>query len=153
MPIALRAARPEDAASIADVYFRSRTALVACAPLTHSADAILEWIADWLVPSGDVVVALDGERIVGLSATSAAYGVVWLDQLYVDPRDIGRGIGAALLNEVVARAQTAIQLYTFSENLRARTFYERHGFVALEPRDASSNEAGVPDMLYRRAFP
>lgn len=137
---------------MAELYLRSRTELVACAPLTHTAEQIFEWIRDWLIASGDAVVALDGERIVGLSATTAAYGVVWLDQLYVDPCEIGRGIGTLLLDEAIERAQTAVQLYTFAQNTRARAFYERHGFVAIEHSDGSSNEEGVPDVLYRRAF-
>jgi hypothetical protein len=32
--------------------------------------------------------------------------------------------------------------------MRARAFYERHGFVAIEFGDGSGNEAGQPDVFY-----
>ncbi len=150
--ITLRAAASSDAADIADVYWRSRTELVACAPLTHTFEEVREWITDLLVPSGEVVVALIADRLVGLSATSSAYGVMWLDQLYVDPTFVGRGVGAALLDDAIARASehTTVQLYTFSDNARARAFYERHRFAVIAQGDGSSNEEGVPDVLYQR---
>ncbi|CAM2152929.1 GNAT family N-acetyltransferase [Pararobbsia alpina] len=149
---ALRPARPDDAPAIADVYMRSRTQLLPFAPLKHTAADILEWVTEWLLPSGELVVAVEGSRVVGLSAASSAYGVMWLDQLYVDPDRVGQGIGSTLLVEVLTRAQSAVQLYTFSENTRARAFYERHGFVVVSQSDGSDNEEGVPDVLYRRPF-
>lgn len=150
--ITLRAAAASDAADVADVYWRSRTELVACAPVTHTFEEVREWIADLLIPSGEVVVALIADRLVGLSATSSAYGIMWLDQLYVDPTCVGRGVGSALLDEAVARASehTTVQLYTFSHNARARAFYDRHGFAVIAQGDGSSNEEGVPDVLYQR---
>lgn len=153
--IVFRPACSADVDPIADVYWRSRTELVACAPLAHTFDEVREWIAELLVPSGEVVVAMQADRVVGLSATSSAYGVMWLDQLYVDPAYIGRGIGSALLQEALTRvpAQTSVQLYTFAENTRARMFYERHGFVVIAQGDGSSNEEGVPDVLYQRRPP
>ncbi|HTJ93568.1 MAG TPA: GNAT family N-acetyltransferase [Pararobbsia sp.] len=149
-PLTLRPAHPEDASAIADVYWRSRTALVPFAPLTHTAGEVLEWVTEWLVPSGEVIVAVEGDQVVGLSATSSAYGVTWLDQLYVDPDYIGRGTGTRLLVEIIRRAPATIQLYTFAQNARARAFYERHGFVVASEGDGSDNEEGVPDVLYRR---
>jgi GNAT superfamily N-acetyltransferase len=149
----LRAARANEADAIADVYWRSRTQHLDVAPLLQSRDDIDAWIRDLLLPSGEIVVAVVDDRVVGLNATSHAYGVMWVDQLYVDPRETGRGIGSALLQDTLARARTVgmpVQLYTFSRNTAARAFYERHGFVIVSEQDSAENEEGVPDMLYRR---
>jgi hypothetical protein len=45
-----------------------------------------------------------------------------------------------------------LKLWTFEANLRARRFYERHGFV---PTGATSgdNEEGAPDLRYEWPSP
>jgi GNAT superfamily N-acetyltransferase len=151
----LRPARPGEADAIGDVYWRSRTQLLDVAPLPYSRDEVDTWIRDLLLPSGEIVVAVVDDRIVGLNATSHAYGVMWIDQLYVDPNHIGQGIGSALMQYTLDRARTAgmpVQLDTFSRNAPARAFYERHGFVVVSEQDGSDNEEGVPDVLYQRTF-
>jgi hypothetical protein len=42
-----------------------------------------------------------------------------------------------------------MRLYAFQRNTRARGFYERRGFVAVEFGDGSGNEEGEPDVLYQ----
>ncbi|WP_175105811.1 GNAT family N-acetyltransferase [Pararobbsia alpina] len=148
----MRRATLEDVGAISDVYLRSRQTIAAYAPLMHSDEEVRQWIAEFLVPSGEVTVALDGDRIAGMSAMSRAYGVVWLDQLYVSPSSFGLGIGSRLLADVIDRALTVVQLYTFVQNTRARAFYERHGFEAIEYGDGKNNEEGCPDVLYRLPY-
>ncbi|GAA2338481.1 GNAT family N-acetyltransferase [Dactylosporangium salmoneum] len=57
-----------------------------------------------------------------------------LDEIYV--RERGRGLGAALLDRVVAAAAeagaSAMFLETEAHNARVRAFYARHGFDAEE---------------------
>jgi ribosomal protein S18 acetylase RimI-like enzyme len=151
-PLHLRRATLEDAGAISDVYLRSRRTIAAYAPPMHSDEEVRQWIAEFLVPSGEVTVALDGDRIAGMSAMSRAYGVVWLDQLYVSPSSFGLGIGSRLLADVIDRALTVVQLYTFAQNTRARAFYERHGFEVIEYSDGKNNEEGCPDVLYRLPY-
>jgi ribosomal protein S18 acetylase RimI-like enzyme len=148
----LRPATFEDADAVSEVYLRARQTIAAYAPLMHSDEEVRQWIAEFLLPSGEVTVALDGDRIVGMSAMSSAYGVVWLDQLYVSPSSFGLGIGSHLLADVVDRARTVVQLYTFAQNTRARAFYERHGFEVIEHGDRNNNEEGCPDVLYRLPY-
>jgi GNAT superfamily N-acetyltransferase len=50
-----------------------------------------------------------------------------LDMLFVRPGLTGRGVGLALLRD--AEAQRAISLECFVENIRARRFYAREGWV------------------------
>ena len=72
-----------------------------------------------------------------------------LAQLYILPGEQGRGIGSALLAKAMARRPAGMRLYAFQRNTRARGFYERRGFVAVEFGDGSGNEEGEPDVLYQ----
>jgi ribosomal protein S18 acetylase RimI-like enzyme len=122
------------------------------APLAHDDTAVRRWIAAVLIPDGGVSVAVDtAGRVLGMMAIADRDGACWLEQLYVSPTKQGRGIGAALLAELVARTAGPIRLYCFEDNHRARAFYERHGFLARARRDGSANEEGCPDWLYERS--
>jgi GNAT superfamily N-acetyltransferase len=73
----------------------------------------------------------------------------WVDQLYVDPDHLGKGIGSRLLSVAKERSPEGLQLWTFATNHRARKFCEQHGFVITDRTDGSRNEEKVPDILYR----
>ncbi|WP_071333187.1 GNAT family N-acetyltransferase [Burkholderia contaminans] len=148
MPLILRRAISDDAAEVAEVYLRSRNLLASYAPLAHSEAAVREWIANMLVPSGNVTVAVNDNRIVGMAAHVVTDGVAWLDQLYVHPEFKRQGIGSALLESVKSQTVGKLQLYTFQMNRDAAAFYERQGFVAIAYSDGSRNEEGCPDVLY-----
>jgi ribosomal protein S18 acetylase RimI-like enzyme len=130
------------------VYLASRKRLVPFAPLAHGDEDVCGWISSYLVPSGNVIVAVLGEQIVGMCATSLEEGAGWIEHLYVLPDHIGKGIGTHLLNNALQQLPLPVRLYTFQENRGARRFYERHGFVAVAFGDGSGNEEGVPDVLY-----
>ncbi|MEK7912665.1 GNAT family N-acetyltransferase [Burkholderia contaminans] len=148
MPLILRRAISDDAAEVAEVYLRSRNTLASYAPLAHSEAAVREWIANMLVPSGNVTVAVNDNRIAGMAVHVVADGVAWLDQLYVHPEFKRQGIGSALLESVKSQTVGKLQLYTFQMNRDAAAFYERQGFVAIAYSDGSRNEEGCPDVLY-----
>ena len=42
-----------------------------------------------------------------------------------------------------------LSLWTFQQNLRARRFYETHGFTIVVETDGQDNEEKLPDVLYR----
>ena len=146
--VSLRAATSADAPGIADVYLASRKAFLSFAPLAHPDDEVRRWIATTLVPAGNVVVAEEAARVVGMVATSAADGVSWIDHLYLHPELTGRGIGTQLLARALEGLPPPVRLYTFQANTGARRFYERHGFRAISFGDGSGNEEGCPDVLY-----
>lgn len=72
----------------------------------------------------------------------------WIDHLYVEPEHHRRGVGRMLVGKA-QEWEDELQLWTFQANLRARTFYERHGFVAETFTDGSGNEERLPDVRYR----
>jgi GNAT superfamily N-acetyltransferase len=143
-----RPATVGDADSVADVYLRSRKELVPCAPLVHSDDAVREWIRRHLIPAGHTTVAVVDDLVVGLLAVSKGAGCSWIDQLYLLPAWVGRGIGTRLLELARSELLPPIRLYTFQCNQPARRFYERRGFEAIAFGDGSGNEEKCPDILY-----
>ena len=148
----LRAAKVEDAKRVADLLIDTRAAFMPYAPSAHPEPEVREWVASHLVPTGGVVVAEVDGQIVGTMATTVKDGVSWITQMAVDPRVVGNGIGSVLLAHAIEALPRPIRLYTFQQNVGARRFYERQGFVAIEFTDGEDNEEGCPDVLYERRW-
>lgn len=146
----LRPAIREDAEEIADLYLESRKTFLPFAPLRHTDEEVRRWMADSLIPAGGVMVATTAAGLAGMIAISrdAEYG--WIQQLYVRPSWVGRGIGTQLLEWALHEINAPVRLYTFQANTAARRFYERHGFIPIAYGDGSSNEEKCPDVLYER---
>lgn len=75
--------------------------------------------------------------------------------LYVRPERIGTGVGRALMDALLARAESdgraSLLLWVLRENGRARRFYEKAGFApdgAEEPFEVDG--VAVPEVRYRR---
>jgi GNAT superfamily N-acetyltransferase len=141
MTPSLRPGRPSDAEAVAAVH--EATARVAYAhifpperPFPRAATR-----RRWRTFGGEIVVAEEGHRLVGFVAFAGAV----LHALYVLPPYWGRGLGSELL----AVAGPVQELWVLRDNLRARRFYERHGWRA----DGTAREAfGAVEMRYRRAI-
>ena len=149
--VTLRPATDTDAEQVASVLLASRKQFVAFAPMAHRDDEVRAWVANLLIPGGGVSVAVAGssnEGIVGMMAVSHQDGVGWIDQLYLHPSWVGRGIGTRLLDLAKESLGSPIRLYTFQENAGARRFYERHGFRPIAFGDGAENEERCPDVLY-----
>ncbi len=97
-------------------------------------------------------VLLAGDATSAILAGAPAVGValithrpnVWydgpvalLDELYVEPGLRSRGIGSAIVDQLLAtsraRGVALIEINVDERDVDARRFYERHGFVATEP--------------------
>jgi GNAT superfamily N-acetyltransferase len=111
-----RAATVDDADSVADVYLRSRKELVACAPLVHSDDDVRDWIRRKLIPAGCTTVAVADGRVIGVLTVSRGTDCSWIDQLYLLPDWVQRGIGTQLLELALRKLVPPIRLYTFQCN-------------------------------------
>ncbi len=72
-----------------------------------------------------VTVALNEDRTIMGFMAQASQSV---EQLYLHVDHQGRGLGAAFLQRAKAVSPMHLHLYTFQRNLKARRFYQRHGF-------------------------
>ena len=106
-----------------------------------------------LLLSESVTVAVVNSQVVSVLALAQHDGISWLTQLYLHPAHVAQGIGSQLLAHAIATALPPIRLFTFQQNVGARRFYERNGFVPTEFTDGSSNEEQCPDVLYELASP
>ncbi|AKM11946.1 GNAT family N-acetyltransferase [Croceicoccus naphthovorans] len=130
----------------------------------HSPEAVAAQIAD-----RDVAyrLAFKGEKLVGYCKLAANKGFgeaalinsqakrpITLSQLYTDPAQTGRGIGAALMDWALAEAKSrradAIQLSVWSENHDAQRFYARHGFTRIADIDFWVGKHRDDEFLYER---
>jgi GNAT superfamily N-acetyltransferase len=133
-----------DAPEIAEVYLASRADALPFLRKVHGDDETRAWIAEAVLAHGETWVArLDG-RIVGFVTVVGAD----LDQLYLAPGFYRQGIGSRLLEKAKALSPEGLHLYAFQRNLRARAFYEAHGFTVFDLNDGSRNEEREPDMQY-----
>ena len=126
----IRRAAPADLAVISDLFRRSslsnagdRDVLLAN-PEALAFDGVS-------IREGRTRVALDDGRIVGFATTSLSGDVAELDDLFVDPDSMRRGVARALVldAEAVARAGGSTRLEV-TANTHALEFYGAAGFIA-----------------------
>lgn len=138
----IRDAQPGDAAAVSDVYRRSslsnhgdRDQLLA-----HPDSLVFDAAS---VHDGRTRVALAEGQIVGFATTSTVADVAELDDLFVDPDWMRRGVATQLLLDVeaVARSSGATQVEV-TANDHALAFYLQVGFVA-GPRVQTQFGAGT----------
>jgi GNAT superfamily N-acetyltransferase len=139
----VRAARPHDSETIAEVHLASFRGLTFL-PLVHTDDEVRSWIRTEMIPAHEVWVAEEGGRVVGHAALKDDV----LGHLYVHPDHQGSGVGSALLEVVKRERPDGFRFWVFQPNEGARRFYERRGCRLVELGDGSGNEEGVPDALY-----
>ncbi|MFM7685673.1 MAG: GNAT family N-acetyltransferase [Actinomycetota bacterium] len=147
----LRQARANDAAECAHVYLRSRAFGLPQVPVVHEPSEVRRWMADEVIGHADVWVAEVDGVIGGLLVLAHERDGGWVDQLYLDPSWMGRGLGDRFVELARRRCPCGLQLWTFQSNAAALRFYERHGFVAEESTDGRGNEERAPDVRYRWA--
>jgi ribosomal protein S18 acetylase RimI-like enzyme len=146
--ILIRSGTTDDAARVAELLIDTRQQFMPYAPSPHSAASIHAWVATVLMPSGAVVLAQIDAQVLGMMATETQDGYSWITQMAVDPKNVGNGIGSALLAHAIATLRRPIRLYTFAQNSGARRFYERAGFTAIAFSSGETNEEKCPDVLY-----
>jgi GNAT superfamily N-acetyltransferase len=148
--VSLRPATDSDAGAVAEVLLSSRKAFQPYACLRTDED-IQGWVRSVLIPTGGVMVAVTAGSLVGVVATARAQGMSWITQLFIAPAHVDQSIGTRLLSHALATLPLPVRLWCFQRNVRARRFYERHGFKAIQFTDGSANEERLPDVLYERA--
>lgn len=147
--VLLRPATPEDLPMLAELHLRARAAAYPAMPRgVRPAEQVRSWVGSWDLAVREVWLA-ESPR-----TDTVGYAMLhqdWLDDLYVDPRAQGRGVGTALLDVAKARRPGGFCLWVFVSNHPARRFYAGHGLVELEYTDGSANEEAAPDL--RMAWP
>ena len=91
---------------------------------------------DAFAPENTRVIVVDGDD-VGLIAVRREIDAVWIEHFYLAPDSQGRGLGSAVLAEVMTERGAGGQPFRLNvlQGSQARRLYERHGFV-LESEDA-----------------
>ena len=130
-------------ADAAAAVFTTAFASMRFVPKLHTADEDRTFVR-WLIAQKEVWLAVRDGAVLGLACWHGG----WLEQLYVDPRHHGEGLGTALLEHVMRAHGQGFQLWTFQANTGARRFYERHGFTLVELTDGARNEEQTPDARY-----
>jgi len=143
--VTLRRAVPADAPSIARVHRLAMRISLPFLPELHTAEEDLWFVRERLMTSCEIWVADAGGEAVGYIAFKPG----WIEHLYIHPEHQGRGLGGGLLDVALADGSER-NLWTFQENRRARAFYERRGFTAVEFTDGEGNEEKTPDVRYVR---
>ena len=141
MSLTIRPARPDDAATI----FRLVRALAEYEKLTHEHVSTQEMLAEALFcenPSVFCDIAeWDGEPagfamwLLNFSSFRGKHGI-YLEDLFVDPRHRGKGIGKALLVHLAkiceARGYARLQWAVLDWNTPSIEFYKSLGAVMLD---------------------
>ncbi|HLI80582.1 MAG TPA: GNAT family N-acetyltransferase [Candidatus Binataceae bacterium] len=141
----IRAAREEDAIAIAQAHVDARRVAMPWLPVIHTFEETVRFFGDFVIPHQIVLVAETEDGVMGFIAIEGAY----VEHLYVAPTHQGIGIGDALLSRAMEIRPDGLMLWTFEGNHRARAFYEKRGFVAVEFTDGSRNEEQTPDVRYQ----
>jgi len=144
MSLRLRRATDEDAPAIAELYYASFR-LLTFLPMLHTLDSYRWYVANVMLKQSVVTVAEDDSGIVsflGLRGEEVGH-------FYTRPDRIGRGAGTQLIEAAKASGVTALELWCFQANARARRFYEARGFRVIRFTDGAENEERTPDVRYR----
>jgi ribosomal protein S18 acetylase RimI-like enzyme len=145
MKLEIRRARSDDVDAAVGVWERARWDAQPWLEerMSHSHEDNLRQFRDVVMCESEVWLAVEGSAVVGL----LAFARDKIDQLYVEPHCQGRGVGTALLDRAKELAPEGLSLFTHQRNARARAFYERRGFRAVQ-FGVSPPPESEPDVKY-----
>ncbi|AOI50134.1 putative acetyltransferase [Burkholderia oklahomensis] len=123
-------------------------------PLTAFAERLAGTIVFGAYVGGRIAGMAGFKRLDGAKARHK--GFLW--GMYVAPDARRHGVGAALLDAVLAAAAEAVEQVTLAVvdgNGAARAFYERHGFVVygVEPRALKGANGYADELLMVKFLP
>lgn len=139
----LRRAGLYDMDALARLYRDTVRRALPFLPEKHTPEEDQAFFRGELYAQFDVWVAEHDRRFLGYIAYRAGF----INHLFLAADQLGRGLGEQLLD--LAKGDYAeLALWTFQQNVRARAFYEKHGFVAERLTDGADNEEQMPDVYY-----
>ncbi len=139
-----RQATHDDAEAIARVFSPSLR-LLSFLPILHTVEEDRWFIEHVILKECDVTVAESDDRIVSFLARQDQE----IRLLYTRSDRLGQGAGTQLIENAKTCGVTALELWCFQANVRARRFYEARGFRAIKFTDGANNEEKTPDLRYR----
>lgn len=168
MPPAIRTARPDDAATLADIHVRAWREAYPTMVEPHVLDNLDPEVGAtrWTeIIAGDhrvseVVVATGSDDLpIGFCAISAPTrdeeegdGVAEIAAIYVDPNAYRSGAGTAMMEEALSRLHAGFwhtcTVWTLTDNHRAHAFYARFGFER-DGHERPDKYWHVPDVRLR----
>ena len=127
----IREATADDLDAMAGVYRRASLSNDGDRPLLLAEPAYLELSDAAIRPGRSLVAVVDG-RVIGFVSVDPVTDGVELEALFVDPDRMRRGVGSALVGEVVARVRRrGFSTISVSANTHAVGFYAHLGFVEV----------------------
>jgi putative acetyltransferase len=124
----IRAYAPQDLGQVLDIWEGASRVAHPFLPESFVV-AEREKVKDVYMPTAASWVWEEDDAVVGfISLIGDEVGA-----LFVDPKNHRRGIGRALL-EFVLHEHLTLELEVFAENVGAKSFYERCGFVSISER-------------------
>jgi len=141
----IRKFQPAHEADVVEVWHRSGRAAYTFLP-TWQAFTLeqAQWFfANVIRPNCSIWVATLDERVVAYLAMKGMY----IDRLYVDPREWRKGWGTQLVSFAKQLSPSGLELHTHQANFAARELYERHGFRAVKFGLSPAPES-APDVEY-----
>lgn len=128
-PVTLRSGRPTDAAPLTELALRSKAHWGYDAEFMALCRAELT-ITEARIAEATVIVAERDGGTIGfgcLAVKDDASGEI--ADIFVEPREIGQGIGHAVMAALIGRARTlALRRLVVDADPHARGFYEKLGF-------------------------
>jgi len=142
--LSLRRATLDDMPALARLHRRTVEVSLPFVPRLHTPEEDAWWFAERLYPANQVWLTEGPEGPEGY----IAFRPDFIEHLFIRPESQGARMGVVLLEKAKADS-IELSLWTFQQNLRARRFYERHGFEVVKETDGRDNEEKLPDVLYR----
>ncbi len=139
----IRAATYNELPEIARLYRTSRDCCLSFLPQLHTPEEDLWFFQNIVFRNQELTIVMGEGQIIGMISTKDD----WIEQLYIDPRHLRKGIGSKLMEQVKAASSGHLKLMCFVENVDARSFYEAHDFKEVKRTSGSENEEGAPDIL------
>lgn len=141
----IRAFVKSDEARLAEIWHQSGLDEYTYLPAFQALDAeqALQVFRDVIVSNCRIWLETKVENIRGFIALNGSY----IDRLYVDPNQQRLGVGGALMNHAKSMFGSGLELHTHQQNSRARSFYEKHEFIAVKYGISPAPES-VPDVEY-----
>jgi ribosomal protein S18 acetylase RimI-like enzyme len=125
----IRAASPRDMPALYDVFRRSSLSNEGDRANLLAHSDVLE-LSDLAVRQGRTRAAVVDDRVVGFASWLSAGDVFEIEDLFVDPEQMRRGIGRALVLDLIAIARgRGVRRVEVTANQHALAFYGKAGFV------------------------